>query len=100
MAQGLGWDYLFLCEGQTRGFSTPANNDWHRLRILKRRLAWLIGEWISAEEDSARLDIVWQILIHLLSERGESSDRAVNLAAATAIKEGVDVRPKPRAVFI
>jgi hypothetical protein len=62
-------------------------------RILKRRLAWLIGEWVSSDEECAKLPLVWQILVHLLSERGESSDMAVRLTAAIAFKNCVDVRP-------
>lgn len=60
-------------------------------RILKRRVAWLIGQWVYSDEECAKLPLVWQILLHLLSERGESSDMAVNLTAAVAIKECVDV---------
>lgn len=38
-----------------------------------------------------RQDFVWQILIHLLNERGETTDKAVQLSAALAIKKCVDV---------
>lgn len=34
---------------------------------------------------------MWQILVHIIAERGESSDMAVRLTAAVAIKECVDV---------
>ena len=61
-------------------------------RILKRRLAWLIGEWVSSDEECAKIPLVWQILVHLLAERGESSDMAVRLTAAIAFKNCVDVR--------
>lgn len=44
-----------------------------------------------SDEECAKLPLVWQILLHLLSERGESSDMAVNLTAAVSIKECVDV---------
>ena len=64
---------------------------WRSHRILKRRLAWLIGQWVSSDEDCARLPIVWQILAHLLGEQGEASDLAVNLSAAVSIKQCVDV---------
>lgn len=62
-----------------------------RHRILKRRLAWLIGHWVAAEEECVKLPLVWQILVHLVAERGEASDMAVRLTAAVAIKESVDV---------
>lgn len=65
-----------------------------RDRILKYRMAWFIGQWVSADEDSALLPIVWNGLTHLLSDRGEGSDIAVRLSAAQAIKQSVDVRPR------
>jgi hypothetical protein len=72
-----------------RSMSILANLDSHR--ILKRRLAWLIGQWVTSEEECAKLTLVWQILVHLLTERGEASDRAVHLSAAVGIKDCVDV---------
>lgn len=60
-------------------------------RILKRRVAWLIGQWVGSDEECAKLDIVWQLLIHLLSERGASTDLAVNLTAANSVRECVDL---------
>lgn len=60
-------------------------------RILKRRVAWLIGQWVYSDEECVKLPLVWQILLHLLSERGESTDMAVHLTAAVSIKECVDV---------
>nr|XP_031857373.1 uncharacterized protein CI109_007237 [Kwoniella shandongensis]KAA5524445.1 hypothetical protein CI109_007237 [Kwoniella shandongensis] len=69
-------------------------------RIVKRRIAWLIKEWVSGDEECAKLPIVWQLLLHLLSERGESSDRAVHLTAAVAIKECVDQWEMPIDYFI
>lgn len=59
---------------------------------MKYRIACFIGQWVSADEDSALLPIIWNALTHLLSDRGEGSDIAVRLAAATAIKQSVDVR--------
>ncbi len=66
----------------------PAN-DSHR--ILKRRVAWLIGQWVGSDEECAKIPLVWEILLHLLSERGEATDMAVNLTAAISVKECVDV---------
>lgn len=51
----------------------------------------MIGQWVTSEEESAKLPLVWQILVHLLAERGETSDMAVNLSSAVAIKDCVDV---------
>ncbi|WVQ94582.1 hypothetical protein IAU59_001662 [Kwoniella sp. CBS 9459] len=78
--------------------------EWHRwmdwLGTSIRRVAWLIGEWVSADEECAKLPVVWQMLLHLLSERGESSDKAVQLTAAIAIKESVDLWELPIDYFI
>lgn len=57
-------------------------------------MAWFIGQWVSADEDSALLPAIWNGLTHLLSYRGEGSDIAVRLSAALAIKQSVDVRIK------
>lgn len=62
-----------------------------RHRILKRRLAWLIGEWVGSDEECAKIPLVWQILVHLLGEDGENTDMAVRLTAAKALKDCVDV---------
>lgn len=66
-------------------------------RILKRRVAWLIGQWVGSDEECAKLPAVWEILLHLLAERGESTDMAVKLTAAISVKESVDVSSRDRA---
>jgi hypothetical protein len=60
-------------------------------RILKRRLALLIGEWVGSDEECAKIPLVWQILVHLLGEDGENTDMAVRLTAAKSLKDCVDV---------
>ena len=79
----------YRCTSVLQSQKWPAESIRHR--ILKRRLAWLIGQWVSSDEDCAKLPFVWQILVHLLAERGEATDLAVNLSAAVAIKDCVDV---------
>ncbi|WVQ77454.1 hypothetical protein IAR50_007140 [Cryptococcus sp. DSM 104548] len=74
--------------------------DYPLHRIVKRRVAWLIGEWVTAEEDSAKLPVVWQMLMYLLSERSSSSDKAVNLTSAIAVKECVDLWELPIDYFL
>ncbi|KAL7423456.1 hypothetical protein Q5752_001036 [Cryptotrichosporon argae] len=69
-------------------------------RILKRRVAWLIGQWCSSDEDAAKSPLVWQVLLHLLSERSDSTDVAVQLSAAVAIKECVDLWELDIAYFV
>ncbi|KAL0242199.1 hypothetical protein I308_105828 [Cryptococcus tetragattii IND107] len=87
-------------ESLLTGMGSWINQEKPLHRIIKRRVAWLIGEWMSGDEESAKLHIVWQLLLHLLSERGDASDRAVTLSAAVAIKECVDLWELPIDYFL
>ncbi|RXK35686.1 hypothetical protein M231_07059 [Tremella mesenterica] len=69
-------------------------------RILKRRLAWLITEWVKSNEDIVQSPLLWQVLLQLLTERGEASDMAVRLSAALAVKQSVDAWGQPISVFL
>lgn len=60
-------------------------------RIIKRRIAWLIGRWVASQCASPRNQDVWAVLVHLLAERGPSSDVVVRLTTAAAIRDCVDV---------
>ncbi|OCF78224.1 hypothetical protein I204_00161 [Kwoniella mangroviensis CBS 8886] len=86
--------------GLLTGIASWIGNGQPLHRIAKRRVAWLIGEWVSADEDAAKLPIVWQMLLHLLSERSEATDKAVQLSATIAIKECVDLWELPIDYFI
>jgi hypothetical protein len=59
--------------------------------ILKRRIAWLIGKWVSDMCSPANTPTIWEILLHLLHDRGPGSDCVVRLTAATAVRLCVDV---------
>lgn len=59
--------------------------------IIKRRVAWLIGKWISDECYPANNVKIWDILSHLLQNHGSGTDMAVRLTAVTALRECVDV---------
>jgi hypothetical protein len=39
----------------------------------------------------ANSPIIWEVLVHLLSDRGPGTDAVVRLTAAVALKECVDV---------
>ncbi|THH15375.1 hypothetical protein EW146_g5093 [Bondarzewia mesenterica] len=57
--------------------------------IIKRRIAWLIGKWVG-EKCAMPNDIrVWQILLHLLADRGTGTE-VVRLTAAAAVKDCVN----------
>lgn len=60
--------------------------------IIKRRIAWLIGKWISNECSSPNNPTVWEILVYLMQDRGPGTDAVVRLTAAITLKECVDVR--------
>ncbi|KAJ6486383.1 armadillo-type protein [Mycena vitilis] len=57
--------------------------------IIKRRIAWLLGKWVSESQAPAN-DLVWKILIHLLKDRGPGTDVVVRLTAAIALRECFD----------
>ncbi|EMD40680.1 hypothetical protein CERSUDRAFT_111258 [Gelatoporia subvermispora B] len=57
--------------------------------IIKRRIAWLIGKWIS-EQCSSPNKNVWDVLVYLLQDRGPGTDAVVRLTAAVALRECVD----------
>jgi len=59
--------------------------------IIKRRIAWLVGKWIADSCSSPNNPKVWQILVHLLQDRGPGTDAVVRLTAAVALRECVDV---------
>ncbi|KAI0638247.1 ARM repeat-containing protein [Trametes polyzona] len=62
----------------------------HDYAIVKRRIAWLLGKLVSDECLSANNPKLWQVLVHLLQDRGPGSDAVVRLTAAIAIRECVD----------
>ncbi|KAH8118388.1 ARM repeat-containing protein [Phellopilus nigrolimitatus] len=57
--------------------------------IIKRRIAWVLGKWVSDECAPPNEDI-WNILIHLLRDRGPGTDPVVRFTAAGALRECVD----------
>ena len=59
--------------------------------ILKRRIAWLIGKWVSNEGTTPNSPLIWEVLLYLLQDRGPGTDSVVRLTAAVAIRECVDV---------
>jgi hypothetical protein len=62
-----------------------------RYRILKRRIAWLIGRWVHASDDMKPSQLVWQILTGLLSGQAGNTDTVVQLSVIVALKQCVDV---------
>ena len=63
-------------------------------RILKRRIGWVLGKSAPEEELAPGMEPaakIWELLSILLQDQSESSDVAVRLSAALAIRERVDV---------
>ncbi|KAH8106154.1 ARM repeat-containing protein [Cristinia sonorae] len=58
--------------------------------ILKRRIAWLIGKWVSSESTTPNNPLIWELLAFLLQDQGPGTDAVVRLTAAVAIRECVD----------
>ncbi|KIM90936.1 hypothetical protein PILCRDRAFT_1173 [Piloderma croceum F 1598] len=58
--------------------------------IIKRRIAWLMGQWIGNDCSPANNPRVWDVLVHLLQDRGPGTDAVVRLTAAVALRECVD----------
>ena len=63
-------------------------------RILKRRIGWVLGKSAPEEELAPGMEPsakIWELLTMLLQDQSESSDVAVRLSAALAIRERIDV---------
>ncbi|RDB22808.1 Importin-11 [Hypsizygus marmoreus] len=58
--------------------------------IIKRRIAWVIGKWVSESCTSPNNPRIWEILVYLLKDRGPGTDAVVRLTAAVALKECLD----------
>ncbi|KAG0255568.1 hypothetical protein BG011_005046 [Mortierella polycephala] len=56
-------------------------------RVIRRRIAWMIGKWVSVNISKAARPTVYTILLHLL--RSEEH-LAVRLAAAQSLKVSID----------
>lgn len=60
-------------------------------RIIKRRIAWVIGKWIMEECSPSSNPKVWEILLHLLTDTSAGTDTVVRYSAATALSQCVNV---------
>lgn len=58
--------------------------------IIKRRIAWVIGKWVADRCTSPNNPKIWDILLHLLKDRGVGTDAVVRLTAAIAVGECVN----------
>ncbi|KAJ7180251.1 armadillo-type protein [Mycena crocata] len=65
-------------------------NNGEMYPIIKRRIAWLLGKWVSDSCTSPTNTLLWEVLLHLLTDRGTGSDSVVRLTAAIALRECID----------
>ncbi|KAI5893425.1 ARM repeat-containing protein [Schizophyllum commune H4-8] len=67
--------------------------------ILKRRIAWLIGQWVSSGMTSPNNSTLWELLVHLLGDRSQGTDAVVRLTAVEALRQCVDTLEFDPTVF-
>ncbi|KDQ64644.1 hypothetical protein JAAARDRAFT_187954 [Jaapia argillacea MUCL 33604] len=67
--------------------------------IIKHRIAWLIGKWVSELDLPLSNSAVWDVLTHLLQDRGPGGDPVVRLTAASALRECIDTQGFDADVF-
>jgi hypothetical protein len=60
-------------------------------RIIKRRIAWLFGKWLTESSVITSKAEIYQLLVQLTLSQSEGSDPVVRLTAATALKDCVEV---------
>ncbi|GAA5891120.1 hypothetical protein JCM6882_006430 [Rhodosporidiobolus microsporus] len=53
-------------------------------RIIRRRIAWLLGNWVSEDLAATSRTQIYTLLVHLLS-RNPSTDAAIRLTAARSL---------------
>lgn len=53
-------------------------------RIIRRRIAWLVGNWVGEDLPQETRTKIYALLIHLLG-RNESTDTAIRLTAARSL---------------
>ncbi|KAG1293137.1 hypothetical protein G6F66_006356 [Rhizopus arrhizus] len=64
-----------------------ANNKDPQLNMLRRRIAWLLGKWITESMSSDCRKVIYELVLDLMVE---SEDLVVRLTAAHALKNAVE----------
>ncbi|PVH87132.1 ARM repeat-containing protein [Cadophora sp. DSE1049] len=59
-------------------------------KVLRRRIAILLGQWITIKISGANRPLVYQIFQHLLKAEDETNDHVVRITAARQFKAVVD----------
>ncbi|KAG6830842.1 hypothetical protein H0H92_014494 [Tricholoma furcatifolium] len=83
-------DVIPFNEWLERSLAVEAQDNNPKYPLIKRRIAWLIGKWVSDASASPNNPKLWEVLVHLLKDRGPGTDYVVRLTAVGAIKECLD----------
>ncbi|TCD64327.1 hypothetical protein EIP91_004237 [Steccherinum ochraceum] len=83
-------DVISFSEWLQTNLAVEARGTSSTYPILKRRIAWLIGKWVSSSGTTANNPMIWEVLSYLLQDRGPGTDSVVRLTAAVAIRECID----------
>ncbi|BGP21505.1 hypothetical protein JCM10295v2_000380 [Rhodotorula toruloides] len=67
-------------------------------RIIRRRVAWLLGQWVGEDIASSSRPQIYNLLVHLLG-RNDSTDTAIRLTAARSLAK-CDTWDFDRTVFV
>lgn len=65
-------------------FGTILTAALHSYRIIRRRIAWLVGNWVGEDLSPSTRTKIYSLLTHLLS-RNDSTDTAIRLTAARSL---------------
>ncbi|PVG00491.1 ARM repeat-containing protein [Serendipita vermifera] len=69
-------------------------------RIIKRRIAWLFGKWLTESSVITSKAKIYELLVYLTFPQSEGSDPVVRLTAATALKDCVEAISFDRDIFL
>ncbi|PRQ76874.1 Armadillo-type fold [Rhodotorula toruloides] len=67
-------------------------------RIIRRRVAWLLGQWVGEDIAGSSRPQIYSLLVHLLG-RNDSTDTAIRLTAARSLAK-CDTWDFDRTVFV
>lgn len=55
-----------------------------RYRVIRRRIAWLLGNWVGEDLAASSRNQIYALLVHLIG-RNPSTDQAIRLTAARSL---------------
>lgn len=59
-------------------------------KVLRRRIAILIGQWVSIKISASKRPIVYQIFSHMLNDQDPTNDIVVRITAARQLRDVID----------